>query len=157
MLLACGLGSGFLPRAPGTWGSLLAVLLWWLFFLGSPLPVQLAAVAVVFVAGTLLIARVQRIHKVIDDGALVIDEVAGQWIVLIGIGMAAPEAAGTRLLLYLAGGFGLFRLFDIWKPWPIRTVERTVSGALGVMLDDVVAGLMGLSVLLITLWLIANF
>lgn len=156
VLLACGLGSGFLPRAPGTWGSLLAVLLWWLFFADSSLLVQIAAILAVFVAGTLLIARVQRTHKVTDDGALVIDEVVGQWLVLIGIGKVVPEGDSVRLVLYLAVGFGLFRLFDIWKPWPIRTVERKVAGALGVMLDDVIAGLLGLTVLQITVWLITN-
>lgn len=156
VLLACGLGSGFLPRAPGTWGSLLALLLWWMFFIDDGLVVQIAVIIATFIVGTLLVARVQRVHPVTDDGALVIDEVVGQWIVLLGIGSGASGAFDTHLLFPMLAGFGLFRLFDIWKPWPIRTLERRVGGALGVMLDDVLAGLMGLAVLQLTLWFIAD-
>jgi len=147
VLIACGLGSGFLPGAPGTWGSALAVLLWWWLLSDASLLIQLAVIAAVFIAGTGLVTRVQRTHSVTDDGALVIDEIAGQWIVLLG------SAAEPVLML---AAFALFRLFDILKPWPIRAAERGIGGALGVMVDDVIAGLMGLAVLQITLYTISG-
>ena len=147
VLLACGLGSGFLPRAPGTWGSALAVVLWWWLLADLNVVVQLGVIGIVFVFGTLLVARVQRTQGVTDDGALVIDEFVGQWIVLLGL-------AAEPLLMLAA--FGLFRLFDILKPWPIRAAERGIGGALGVMVDDVLAGLLGLAVLQITLFTISS-
>jgi len=141
--IACGFGSGFIPFAPGTWGSLVAVLVWW-FLLSplAPLP-QLLVIALVFIAGTWLTGLVQRRHGVVDDGAIVIDEFVGQWLALL----ALPQDP-----LLAAAGFGLFRLFDIWKPGPIRYLERRLGGALGVMADDVLAGVIALAVLQVTLF-----
>lgn len=141
-LVVCGLGSGFVPFAPGTWGSLAAVLLWW--WLLSPLGVagQLVVIVVVFLAGTWLTARVQKRYGVLDDSAIVVDEFVGQWLALL----ALPQ---NLLLVSLA--FALFRLLDILKPGPIRQLERRVGGALGVMADDVLAGILAAAVLQITL------
>ncbi|MFV2089057.1 MAG: phosphatidylglycerophosphatase A [Pseudomonadales bacterium] len=143
VFIVCGFGSGFAPRAPGTSGSALAVLLWW--WLLAPLSpgFQLTVIVVVVLLGTWLVSRVQRRHKVNDPGAIVIDEFAGQWLVLL---LAPAEP------LVVLGGFLLFRLFDIWKPWPVGWLERRVPGAFGVMVDDLAAGLMGLIVLQFTLW-----
>lgn len=147
VLIACGFGSGFLPGAPGTWGSLAATLLWWPLLSGAPWWVQgLAAVLVLF-AGTLLIDRAQRLRDVGDAPEIVVDEFAGMWLALVGVG---------HDLLVVAAAFALFRLFDIWKPWPIRAVEARVRGGLGVMLDDVIAGAMAFFVLQFSLWSIAG-
>ncbi len=147
VFISCGFGSGFLPGAPGTWGSLAAIVLWWPLLGGALWWVQAAGALLVLVAGTLLIDRAHRRHDVGDAPAIVIDEFAGMWLVLIGTGQEP---------LVVAAAFGLFRLFDIWKPWPIRAVETRVGGGLGVMLDDVIAGAMALFVLQVSIWAIAG-
>lgn len=141
--LVCGLGSGFAPYAPGTVGSAAAVLIWWFFFTPLDLVSQLLVIAVVTGLGTWLTARVRVRYSVNDPGAIVIDEFAGQWLCLL----MAPANLWVAL-----GGFALFRLFDIWKPWPVGYLERNVGGAFGVMVDDIAAGVMGLAVLQFTLW-----
>ncbi|HEY5679282.1 MAG TPA: phosphatidylglycerophosphatase A [Pseudomonadales bacterium] len=147
VLISCGFGSGFLPGAPGTWGSLAATALWWPLLGGALWWVQAAGALLVLIAGTLLIGRVHRRHDVGDAPAIVIDEFAGMWLVLIGTGQDP---------LVVAAAFGLFRLFDIWKPWPVRAVEARVRGGLGVMLDDVIAGAMALFVLQVSIWAIGG-
>lgn len=142
VVIVCGLGSGFLPKAPGTFGSLAAVLIWWLFLGHLPLAIQLAAIVLITVLGTWLTGRVQARYQVNDPGAIVIDEFAGQWIALL----AVPLTPWGML-----AAFGLFRLFDIWKPWPVGALERGVRGPFGVMADDLAAGLMALAVLQFTL------
>lgn len=142
VLLVCGLGTGFVPKAPGTFGSLAAVVIWWFALAGQSLVIQLAAIIVVTVLGTWLTGRVQARYQVNDPGAIVIDEFAGQWIALL----FAPVSIWGML-----AAFGLFRLFDIWKPWPVGALERGVSGPFGVMIDDLAAGLMALAVLQFTL------
>ena len=147
VVLVCGLGSGFAPKAPGTVGSLAAVVVWW--FVLTPLPVwgQLAGILAVTVLGTWLTARVQRRYGVTDPSSIVVDEFAGQWLALL----SAPANPWAVL-----AGFALFRLFDIWKPWPVGMLERRVDGAFGVMVDDLAAGLMALAVLQFTLYGIQN-
>lgn len=131
-LIATGFGSGLLPWAPGTWGSLAALPPAWLIahFLGPRALV--AAAAVVFLLGWWAAARVQRASGIEDEGSIVIDEVAGQWLTLA---VAPPDP------LAYAAGFLLFRLFDITKPWPARWADRRIAGGLGVMADDVIAGI----------------
>lgn len=137
--LAFGFGSGAIPKAPGTWGTLAAVpfvLLW------QQLP--LAGYALVLIVATLLgvwlCDRTARDMGVHDHGGIVWDEFVGLWLTML---LAPPG------WLWLLGGFALFRLFDIWKPWPIGWVDRRVGGGLGIMLDDLLAGLMALLVLLV--------
>lgn len=138
VLAVTGFGSGLLRPAPGTWGSLLALALWWWLLAEAPWPAQLAVAAITFVAGTWLTGVVARRYGVGDDPRIVIDEFAGLWVALLG----APSTWAGAL-----AGFVLFRLFDVLKPWPIRWVERRVPGAFGVMADDVVAGIAALIVL----------
>lgn len=142
VVLVCGLGSGFAPKAPGTFGSLAAVLIWWVALGHLSLIVQLGAIVVVTALGTWITHRVQARYQVSDPGAIVIDEFAGQWIALL----FAPATLWGML-----AGFALFRLFDIWKPWPVGVLEKEVPGAFGVMVDDLVAGAMALAVLQFTL------
>ncbi len=125
------LGLGRLAPAPGTLASLLAVLLAWpLATLGGQLAVAAAALLAT-VLGWWASGRYALESHRQDPSECVIDEVAGQWIACALVG---------RTLIAYALVFALFRLFDIWKPWPISAAERLPRG-LGIMADDVVAGL----------------
>jgi phosphatidylglycerophosphatase A len=147
VVFVCGLGTGFLPKVPGTWGSLAAVLVWWWFLAVQPVTVQLAAVVLLTAAGTWLTGRVQRRYALDDPGAIVVDEFAGQWLALL----AAPANPTAAL-----AGFLLFRVFDIWKPWPVGLLERRIGGAFGVMADDLAAGVLAAAVLQFTLYNLAH-
>ncbi|MBN2887635.1 MAG: phosphatidylglycerophosphatase A [Chromatiaceae bacterium] len=138
--LAFGLGSGLAPRAPGTVGTLAAVPL---YLLMTPLPLwaYLALVALAFALGIWVCGRTSADLGAEDPSAIVWDEFVGFWVAMLG----APSG-----WLGVVAGFALFRLFDIWKPWPICAIERRLGGGLGIMLDDVVAGLLAaLTMLLI--------
>lgn len=130
-LLAFGLGSGAAPKAPGTFGTLAAVPLYLLLQPLAHLP-YLLLVLLLFLLGIWLCGRTSRDLGVHDHGGIVWDEWVG---FLITMWMAPP---GWQWLL---AGFCLFRLFDIFKPWPIGWLDRRVSGGLGIMLDDVLAGI----------------
>jgi phosphatidylglycerophosphatase A len=138
VLIVTGFGSGFLKPAPGTWGTVVALGLWWLFLAELGWVEQLAVVAGTFAVGTWLTHRVGRRYGVHDDPGIVVDEFAGLWLTLVAAppGLAAPLA-----------GFVLFRFIDVMKPWPVSWVDRRVPGALGVMLDDLLAGGLALAVL----------
>ena len=145
-VLICTLvGIGFIPRAPGTWGSVLALALWWPMTGVLGLGAQLACVALAVAVGVAAIAGVAHTYRVHDHRAIVIDELAGMWLTLL----TAP-----RIWWVYALGFALFRLFDIWKPWPVSWADRSVPGAWGVMLDDVLAGLMAAAVLQFTVFVV---
>ena len=136
-LLAFGFGSGAMPFAPGTFGTLAAVPL---YLLLEPLPLfsYLVSIVVAFVAGVWLCERTSRDLGVHDHGGIVWDEIVGY---LITMTFAPPGA------IWVIIGFLLFRLFDILKPWPIRTIDRQVQGGFGIMLDDVLAGIYALLVM----------
>jgi phosphatidylglycerophosphatase A len=129
-VVATGFGSGYSPFAPGTAGSLVGLLLF-LPLAGLAWPAQLAAVVSVTLVGVLAAGRVARLLGRKDPGLVVVDEVAGQWITLV----ALPFTPVTAL-----AGFVLFRAMDIVKPWPARDLER-LPGGLGIMADDVAAGI----------------
>lgn len=141
-LVATWFGVGLLPKAPGTWGSLSALpVAWLLSFFGGQIALAVAIV-VCFCAGIWATGRV--IGGGDDDPAsVVIDEVVGQWMVLLFV--------PPNLALY-AAGFLVFRLADILKPWPVSWADRAVKGALGVMLDDILAALYGGGVLALIAW-----
>ncbi len=127
--IATALGSGFSPLAPGTAGSLLAVLVaYWLF--PSTLWVLPLATLGAFLVGIPAASRVARDTQQEDPQIVVIDEVVGMWIAL----WTLPKS-----LVWYGVAFLAFRLFDVWKPFPVRQAERPGLG-LGIMLDDVVAG-----------------
>lgn len=142
VLLATLLGTGFSPVAPGTVGSIVALPLWW--FLLAPLPPvsRAVAIAAACVVGVLIVDRVCRVKGVKDDQAIVLDEVLGMFVTL----WAAP-----RTFIAGASGFLLFRAFDIWKPWPVSWAERRLRGGLGVVADDLVAGVLAACVLELSL------
>lgn len=130
-------GAGYLPVAPGTWGSALAVAIFVLF---SPVGLWQFGVTLValFFLGTWASDAAERVLGRKDDRRIVIDEVGGQLVTL------APLLAlgSSRSLSALVTGFVLFRCFDIWKPGPVRWAERRFAGGLGVMMDDLVAGVL---------------
>lgn len=128
--IAFGSGAGLAPVAPGTFGTLVALPLYWCL---SPLPLMfyLAVLAALFGLGVWACGRTARELGGADPGAIVWDEVVGY--------LAAMTAAPVGWPWMLAG-FVLFRLFDIWKPWPIRWLDDHVKGGLGIMLDDLAAG-----------------
>lgn len=130
--IACGFGSGLTPKAQGTFGSL-AALLPWLLMRELSVPAWLTIIVVSFAIGVWACDVAGRILGVADHRSLVWDEFVGLWITLLPA-LAAPWWA-------IVAGFALFRLFDVWKPWPIAWFDRRVKGGFGVMLDDVIAGL----------------
>jgi phosphatidylglycerophosphatase A len=137
--LSLGLGSGCISRAPGTWGTLAGLLVYGVFF-WVPLAVYLTVVVTAFVAGIYLCERTARALGVHDDGAIVWDEFVGVWIAL---------AFQPSEWEWIAAAFVVFRFFDIIKPWPISWLDRRVSGGMGIMIDDVLAGIYALVVLLV--------
>ncbi|OEY66639.1 phosphatidylglycerophosphatase A [Marinobacter sp. X15-166B] len=142
-LLAFGFGSGAFARAPGTWGSLAAIPVWLLFFWLPPLAYW-GVVALTFLVGIWLCGVTARHLKVHDHGGIVWDEFVGMWVALALI----PDTLVGVLMAFL-----LFRFFDVLKPWPISWFDRRMPGGLGIMFDDLLAGLMAL----LSFWLIETY
>jgi phosphatidylglycerophosphatase A len=135
-LIATGFGIGLLPGMPGTWASLAALPCAWAIRGWGGVGGLAAAAAIALAAGWWASARIiEESGGIADPGYVVIDEIAGQWIVL--------SAAPLDWRFYLAG-FVLFRLFDIWKPFPVSWLDRNIHGGFGIMLDDVAAALYAL-------------
>jgi phosphatidylglycerophosphatase A len=139
-ILVTWFGSGRLPWAPGTWGSLAALPFAWLIVFYGGLGALVIASLVVFGVGCWAADMAVRETHAKDPGWIVIDEVVGQWLTLL----AAPLDP-----LFYAAGFLLFRLFDIWKPWPIGLADRRLGGGFGIMVDDVLAAVYAAIVLVI--------
>jgi phosphatidylglycerophosphatase A len=131
LFLAFGFGSGLAPKAPGTAGTLAAVPLYlWLSQFSQS--VYLAAVVLVAFAGVWICGRASARLGGHDHPGIVWDEFAGYLVTMI-------PASGSWISLL--AGFILFRLFDIWKPWPISVADKSISGGAGIMLDDLLAGI----------------
>lgn len=137
--IATWFGAGLLPKAPGTWGSLAALPFAWIVHAELGQGWLAGAAVLLFAVGTWAAERYRRHAEAEDPQAVVVDEVVGQWLVLAAL-------PGPELLSY-AIGFALFRLFDVWKPWPVSWADRHVKGGLGIMLDDVLAAAYGASAL----------
>jgi phosphatidylglycerophosphatase A len=128
--------------APGTAGTVASLVIWGpLLFTPVPWWGRLALVLGTFFLGIWASNRAARFIGNDDPKEVVIDEVAGMGLTLV---FAPPS------FITLALGFVLFRIFDIWKPWPVRWADRKLHGGMGIMLDDVIAGLYALG--LLTLW-----
>ena len=135
--LAFGFGSGLAPKAPGTFGTLMAVPLY-LLLSQLPLMAYAAVVVVAFIVGIYLCGKTADDLGVHDHPGIVWDEFVGFWITMF----AAPAG-----VVWLVIGFLLFRLFDIWKPWPIKYFDKNIETGLGIMVDDVLAGVYALILL----------
>jgi phosphatidylglycerophosphatase A len=121
---------GYLPVAPGTWGSLVAAI--FAAFLNPSLTVQAVLIVIGFVIGTISSTVAERVIGETDSGHIVVDEFIGFFVSVVYL----PQTYG-----YLIAAFFLFRFFDILKPFPIRQAERALKGGFGIMTDDVLAGI----------------
>ena len=142
--IAFGFGSGLMPIAPGTWGTIAAIpiylLIWplhWLFYL--------LFVLVSFIMGIWLCGKVENEIGIHDYAGIVWDEVVGY---LLTMAMVPPK------LGWIIIGFLLFRLFDIWKPQPIKYVDQHINGGLGIMLDDLLAAVPALLIMHVIIWIL---
>jgi phosphatidylglycerophosphatase A len=143
MALATGFYSGRLPLCPGTWGSLAAIIPW--FFLRElPWPAYLLMLVLVFVLGFFVAGSAEKLLDQPDAGPIVIDEFLGMFITLA----FAPAHPAAWVL-----GFLLFRFFDIKKPFPCSWFDERIHGGIGIMMDDVIAGIYALASLQL-IWLV---
>lgn len=134
MAIATGAYVGKIPKAPGTWGSV-AALLPWLLIKDLPLPLYCAIIVGTFIVGFLAAGSAEKLLDAPDSGAIVIDEIVGMFITLL--------LAPAHPLAWLVGLI-YFRIFDIAKPFPVYWLDQHIHGGIGIMLDDVVAGLYAL-------------
>ena len=146
-LIAFGFGSGLAPKAPGTVGTLVAIPLYLIIaplgLVGYSLFLILLSLFSIYIAGKS--AQLLGIH---DHGGIVIDEICGYLLTML---LAPPG------WLWIILGFILFRIFDIFKPWPIRTLDQRVSGGFGIVVDDLMAGIYALLSLELITWLVNQY
>ncbi len=146
LAIATAFGAGYAPKAPGTFGSAAGLLLW--IALPKILWIQLAALAVVALAGVWSGSVAERHFGRRDPGEVVVDEVAGMMVTMVLNPVAGP--------LWTLAAFVLFRAADIIKPFPVNTLERLPGGA-GIMADDLMAGVYANLVLRLAIWLSLHF
>jgi phosphatidylglycerophosphatase A len=140
--IAFGFGSGLVRRAPGTAGTIAAIPLYLLLSL-LDWPLYLGVLVLLILIGIWACDRASRDLDSKDPSAIVWDE----WVGFLVTMVAAPSG-----WLWILAGFVLFRLFDIWKPWPVSVADQRVSGGLGIMLDDLIAGAMAGVVIALAAW-----
>ncbi|MBN2600517.1 MAG: phosphatidylglycerophosphatase A [Candidatus Marinimicrobia bacterium] len=139
---------GYIPGAPGTWASLLAVIIWLLLPVQSIIT-QILIVSLAFLIG-IYVAGLSEINAgVIDPSFVVIDEVAGMWLALL----LMPRVPAPRYMILAVIAFILFRIFDITKLYPINKLEQ-MSGGFGIMMDDIAAGLLTAVSINLIIWVI---
>lgn len=142
--IAFGFGSGTVPFAPGTFGTLMAVP-FYLSLQSFSLGVYLTLVVLITIASMWLCKKVSGEIKIHDHPGMCLDEIVGYLVTMI----AAPHGFGWMLL-----GFLLFRFFDIVKPWPIRYIDENITGGFGMILDDILAGIYSFVLLQALAWLL---
>lgn len=145
MAIATGFWVGNLPKAPGTWGSLFAFLPW-IFLKDLPLTSYIPILFVVFIVGFFAAGSAEKILDRADAGPIVIDEILGMFITLT----MAPNHPVAWFL-----GFILFRIFDILKPFPVSWFDQRIHGGIGIMMDDVIAGIYAFCCLQIIWYLVS--
>ena len=144
--LALGFGTGLAAKAPGTFGTLVGIPLF-LIMQSLPVAIYCLITIILFLVGIWICDRTARQLGVHDHPGIVWDEVVGYLVTMI----MAP--AGW---LWIIIGFILFRIFDIWKPWPIKMIDQGVSGGLGIMLDDLIAGIFALICMRLLLFIVES-
>jgi phosphatidylglycerophosphatase A len=132
--LALGFGSGLLPKAPGTYGTFAAIPLY-LLLAPTSMSTYLIIVMIMSVAGIYICGKAAKDAGVHDHGAIVWDEIVGFIITMFMVPLSWQS---------IVVGFILFRIFDIFKPWPISYIDKNLHGGLGIMVDDIIAGLAAL-------------
>ena len=142
--LAFGFGSGLAPKAPGTFGTVMAIP-FYIVMAHLGWPVYALIVVAAFFVGVYLCGKTADDLGVHDHPGIVWDEFVGFWITMF----MAP--AGW---LWLLLGFALFRLFDIWKPWPIKHFDKNMESGMGIMVDDVLAGIYALIVMQVVVFFV---
>jgi len=145
--LALGFGSGLVKKAPGTCGSFVA-LIFYLPLSRLPLWMYIINLVVAFLLGIYICDETAKRLRIKDPNIIVWDEFVGMWIALLLI----PD-----VWYFIVIAFLMFRLFDILKPWPIGFLDRKLKGGIGIMLDDVAAGLLTLITLQPLVIVITNF
>ena len=143
---ALGFGSGLVPKAPGTFGTLLGLPLFWLIS-GYALNVQLIIIAAIFIIGIYFCDKTGKALNVADDGAIVWDEIVAMMLVL---------AFTPFTWLGWLVAFCLFRLFDIWKPYPICYFDAKLKNGFGVMFDDLLAAIYAILMMNFIIWPISQ-
>ena len=138
-LAGSGLGLGYLPVAPGTWGSAGGLLVWWLTLPMGRGPQALLLILAVVPAALACGACARRAGRD-DPSFVVLDEVLGMYLALLFLSPSLP---------WVAAAFVLFRLLDIFKPWPVSVMEKRFTGGAAILLDDLLAG--AIAALIITI------
>jgi phosphatidylglycerophosphatase A len=142
--LAYGFGAGLSPKAPGTMGTVVVIPIY-LLLMYAGAGVYYGFLAAALVAGVYICGYTAKRIGVDDPKGVVWDEIVGYLITMLGLPLG---------VVWVISGFLLFRLFDIWKPWPIRWIDRNVKGGLGIMLDDVVAAVFACLILNLIIYLL---
>jgi len=149
-IIATWFGSGLLPKAPGTWGSLAAIPFAYLFSIYTCPYAQLFGITALFFIGICVSDKIEESAQIKDPGFIVVDEVVGQWMALLPLPFLYTIIDNNSFYLYsvpiAVAGFLVFRLFDIWKPWPVNYADKNIPGGYGIMFDDVIAGMYALVV-----------
>ena len=138
ILIATWFGIGYLPFAPGTWGSLVALAIAWIVTSLFGTSALLLLVGITFCIGIWASEKFSKCIGDDDPDPVVVDEVVGQWLAVVFF--------PTQVIYYLLGFF-LFRMFDIWKPWPVNWVDQNIKGGIGIMLDDIFASIYSIGTL----------
>ncbi len=143
-LLSLGFGSGLSPKMPGTMGTVIAIPLY-LLLPEMNWKIYLTIIIGAFLIGIFLCGYTAKALNVHDHPGIVWDEIVGYFITMFMV---------PKEWIWILFGFLLFRLFDIWKPWPISIADKRLKGGFGIMLDDVIAGLFALFIIQIILYLL---
>ncbi|MBT8435630.1 MAG: phosphatidylglycerophosphatase A [Gammaproteobacteria bacterium] len=143
-LLSLGFGSGLMPFAPGTFGTLAAIP-FYLLIAQLDLPYYLVFILLAFGIGVYICQYTSAALGAHDHSGIVWDEFVGFWITMIAVPVSWQ---------WIVAGFVLFRVFDIVKPWPVKVVDKKMTGGFGIMFDDVLAGLYALGCLQLALYLV---
>jgi phosphatidylglycerophosphatase A len=146
-LIALGFGSGLAPKAPGTLGTIVGLAMFGLIA-GHPLWLQLIIVALLFVVGISICGKTAQALGTPDHGSIVWDEIVAMMFVL---------AFTPPFILWWSIAFILFRLFDIWKPFPIKQCDNKLKGGFGVMFDDFLAAVYTILLIQFSIWLLTNY
>lgn len=149
-IVATWFGSGLLPKAPGTWGSLAAIPFAYIISVYTCTYALVFGTVALFFIGIWASDKIEKSAQTKDPRFIVVDEVVGQWIALLPLPFLYSFLDPNSFYLFpapiAAVAFIAFRIFDIWKPWPVNFADKNVSGGYGIMLDDVIAGMYALIV-----------